>query len=213
MCATTTTEEALQMVTADLAALRQAGASRVLVGITGPPGAGKSTFAETLVRTLGAAYVPMDGFHLSNVQLRRLGRHDCKGATDTFDVDGYVVTLARIAQAYRQADVYVPGFDRAIEEPVAATHVVPADAGLVVTEGNYLGLDQPGWRAVRPLLQRLYYVDCPAAVRGERLVARHVAGGRSLADAQKWADEVDEPNAVLIATTAAGCDRVFEIDE
>jgi pantothenate kinase len=209
----TSTQQALHTVTADVRALLDDGLARVLVGVTGPPGAGKSTFAQALVAALGAAYVPLDGFHLSNAQLQRLGRRGRKGAVDTFDADGYAATLERVAKACGRVDVYVPGFDGALEEPVAATHVVPADARIVVTEGNYLGLAAPGWSAVRPLLQRLYFLDCAESVRRERLVARHIAGGRSAADARAWAAEVDEPNAVLIATTRLACDRVLVIAE
>jgi pantothenate kinase len=210
---TTTFDAALDVVADDIAALLGGGVTRALVGITGPPGAGKSTFADALTGRVGAALVPMDGFHLSNAQLDRLGRRDRKGAVDTFDVDGYVALLERIGATGRSAEVFVPGFDRALDEPVAATHVVPAATRSVVTEGNYLGLDAPGWKAVRPLLHRLYYLDAAAGVRRERLVARHVAGGRSPADAQAWADGVDEPNATVIAASRRVCDRAFVIAE
>ena len=201
----------METVTADIQALLDGEAPRVLVGITGPPGVGKSTFAVALAGQMAAAYVPMDGFHLSNAQLHRLGRRARKGAVDTFDADGYAATLDRITKAYGHVDVYVPGFDRALEEPVAAAQVVPADVRVVVTEGNYLGLEAPGWHAVRPLLHRLYYLDRPESLRRERLVARHIAGGRSRADAQAWVASVDEPNAAVIATTRAVCDRIFDI--
>jgi pantothenate kinase len=187
------------------------GPGRVLIGVTGPPGVGKSTFVELLVNRMSAAYVPMDGFHLSNAQLDRLGRRARKGAVDTFDVEGYVALLQRIAAG--RGDVYVPGFDRTLEEPVAAALVVPAAARVVITEGNYLGLAAGGWQAVRPLLDRLYYLDCPSALRRERLLARHLRGGVSGADEQAWVDIVDEPIAVLIATTRAVCDRVLDIAE
>jgi pantothenate kinase len=200
---------AVQSVRADVTSLLDDGPGRVLIGVTGPPGVGKSTFTELLLNRMPAAYVPMDGFHLSNAQLDRLGRRARKGAVDTFDVDGYVALLQRIAAG--GGDVYVPGFDRTLEEPVAAALVVPAAARVVITEGNYLGLAAAGWQAVRPLLDRLYYLDCPSALRRERLVARHIAGGRSRAAARAWVDEVDEPNAVLIAGTRAVCDRVFDI--
>jgi pantothenate kinase len=203
---------ALGTVGADIRALLQRS-PRVLVGITGPPGAGKSYFATELVAALDAevaAYVPMDGFHLSNAQLVRLGRRDRKGAVDTFDVGGYVAALDRAADGYDATDVYVPDFDRRLDEPVAAGLVVPAAARVVVTEGNYLGLDVDGWAPVRGKLARLYYVDCPAQVRRERLIQRHMAGGRSLEEVQAWVDTVDEPNARLIAITRDRCDRVFD---
>ncbi|CAN5673316.1 nucleoside/nucleotide kinase family protein [soil metagenome] len=202
---------ALGAACADIRALLQ-GSGRVIVGITGPPGAGKSHFAWCLVNALGdlAAYLPMDGFHLSNAQLVRLARRERKGAVDTFDVDGYVATLRRVARAYDAADVYVPDFDRRLEEPVAAGLVVPATVRVVVTEGNYLGLDVDGWAPIRDVLTRLYYVDCASKLRRERLVQRHLAGGRSLDDAQAWVDTVDEPNAKLIAATRDRCDLVFD---
>ena len=144
---------------------------RVIVGLTGPPGAGKSTVARALVASFeGASYVPMDGFHLSNAALDRLGRRDRKGAIDTFDSAGYVATLQRVAGEFGRRDVYVPAFDRRLDEPVAAGHVVPAASRLVVTEGNYLGVPDGEWAAVRPLLNRLYYIDCPPEVRRQRLV-------------------------------------------
>ena len=184
---------------------------RVVVGITGAPGAGKSTVARALVGEFApeAAYLPMDGFHLSNAQLGSLGLRERKGAPETFDVDGYETTLRRVAAAYGDRDVYVPEFDRAIEESIAAGLVVPRDARLVITEGNYLAY----WPRIRALLDRLYYLDVGATVRRRRLLERHITGGRTPRDAEAWVDAVDEANGALIAATKAACDAVLEPDD
>ncbi|HTY29261.1 MAG TPA: nucleoside/nucleotide kinase family protein [Mycobacterium sp.] len=194
---------------AQVTAVLDAAAGRVVVGITGPPGAGKSTLALGLAGLVdGSSYLPMDGFHLSNAALDRLGRRDRKGASDTFDAAGYIAALRRVHAEHGTRDVYVPAFDRRLDEPVAAAHVIPAGSRLVITEGNYLGVPDGEWAPVRGLLDRLYYVDCPVAVRRERLVARHIEGGRTPQAAAAWAEEVDEVNARLIETTRQYCDGV-----
>lgn len=187
--------------------------ARLIVGICGPPGTGKSTFAGRLRERFqaSAALVPMDGFHLSNRQLDRLGRRDRKGAPDTFDVDGYVAMLRRVSAATE--DVYVPDFDRTLDESVAAGLVVPVGAKLVITEGNYLASADDAWGLVRGEIDRLYYLDCPSEVRRNRLITRHVAGGRNRVDAERWVDLVDEPNAALIASTEAACDVTLYVEE
>ncbi|MDT0266468.1 nucleoside/nucleotide kinase family protein [Streptomyces sp. DSM 44915] len=185
-------------------------AGRVVLGLAGPPGAGKSTLARSLVRALGevAAYVPLDGFHLSNDQLDRLGLRTRKGSEPSFDAFGYAALLTRLVAAVDREPVYVPDFDRALDEPVAARHLVPPEARLVVTEGNYLGLDAPGWRAAWSLLDELWYVEVPEAERDARLLARHRRHGRSAAAARAWVDANDVPNARLVEGTRGRCDRV-----
>src|SRR5690606_9248170 len=149
--------------------LADARGGRVLVGIAGAPGAGKSTLAEALVAELGvrAALVPMDGFHYSQQMLGLLGRAERKGAADTFDADGLAALLHRIRTA--TGDVYAPTFDRSIEEPIAAGTVVPADADIVVVEGNYLLLDDGAWAEVRAALDEAWFLRIPQATRVERL--------------------------------------------
>ncbi|WP_062214010.1 nucleoside/nucleotide kinase family protein [Streptomyces sp. NBRC 109706] len=183
---------------------------RAVLGLAGPPGAGKSTLARSLVRALGgaAAYVPLDGFHLSNAQLDRLGLRSRKGSEPSFDAWGYAALLARLVAAVGREVVYVPDFDRALDEPVAARHVVSPTAGLIVTEGNYLGLDAPAWRAARARIDQLWYVEAPEAVCDVRLVARHRRHGRDAAAARAWVAENDRLNAALVATSRGRCDRV-----
>ncbi len=179
---------------------------RRLLGITGPPGAGKSTLAAVVAESLGSkcVVVPMDGFHLANVQLRRLGRAGRKGAPDTFDATGYVALLKRLRSPVAGEVVYAPEFRREVEEGIAGAIAVPPEVPLVVTEGNYLLLEDGGWGSVRGLLDDCWYVDLEDGPRRARLSLRHQQFGRSAVDAEAWVAQTDEPNARLIA---AGRDR------
>jgi pantothenate kinase len=191
------------------AGLARTGERRVL-GIVGAPGAGKSTLAVSLVAALGgrAVYVPMDGFHLAQAELVRLGRAGRKGAPDTFDVGGYAALLRRL-RTHDEPVVWAPAFDRDLEEPIAGSIAVPAEVPLVVTEGNYLLHDHGGWEAVRPLLDEAWFLDIDQQLRLERLEARHRAHGRDAEAAYRWARGSDERNAVLVRATAARADRVL----
>jgi pantothenate kinase len=180
-----------------------------VLGVVGSPGSGKSTLAEGVVRALAPAglsddpwvvHVPMDGYHLADVELRRLGRLSRKGAPDTFDPAGYAALLRRVRQPEREL-VYAPAFDRTIEQPVAGSIPVPPSAQLVVTEGNYLLLDDAAWRPVRPLLDDVWFCDVDEQVRLARLVARHTRYGKAPAEAAAWVERVDQPNARLVEAT------------
>lgn len=181
-----------------------------VLGIAGPPGSGKSTLADRLLRHFGtrAALLPMDGFHMANEELHRLGRAGRKGAPDTFDVDGYLDALQRVRR--REHDVLVPRFHREIEEPVAGAIRISVDTELVITEGNYLLLPMGRWGEVAALLDDRWLLRPDDAVRRARLVARHEAHGRTPTEARSWVDEVDEPNAELVSARSTRATWEFD---
>ncbi|MFD7664769.1 nucleoside/nucleotide kinase family protein [Streptomyces sp. NPDC059788] len=185
-------------------------ARRRLLGIAGPPGAGKSTLAAHLVSELAgsAVLVPMDGFHLAEAELRRLGRTDRKGAPDTFDAAGYAALLGRLRSPAPDTVVYAPAFDRRIEEPVAGSVPVAPDVPLVVTEGNYLLLDDPSWARARACLDEIWYVDLDDAERVRRLVDRHERFGKPRERAERFVRTSDEANARLVAAGRERADLV-----
>ncbi|MEQ5841310.1 nucleoside/nucleotide kinase family protein [Paraburkholderia acidicola] len=190
-----------------------ADGKRRILGLVGAPGAGKSTVAQAILEAFSdrAVIVPMDGFHLANVELERLGRAARKGAEDTFDSAGYVALLGRL-RAQRSGEViYAPTFRREIEEPIAGAIPVMPDTPLVITEGNYLLLDRGHWKDVRPLLDEAWYVDVDPELRRQRLVERHMRFGRDEVAARNWVQQTDEVNAKLIESTRARADLVFPL--
>ncbi|MBG0565424.1 nucleoside/nucleotide kinase family protein [Actinoplanes aureus] len=193
----------------DRAGRLAAGGRRAALGITGPPGAGKTTLAEALVGALGAdvAHVPMDGFHLADAELDRLGLRRRKGAPETFDPWGYAALLRRFREGTDEI-VYAPGFERTLEQPIAGAIPVPRSTRLVVSEGNYLLLDEPRWTAVRSLFDEVWYVDLDPAERIRRLVRRHVRFGKDQAAAVAWVAGTDERNASRVAATRDRADLI-----
>lgn len=197
---------------------------RVVVGITGAPGSGKSTLVHALVRELASrprpradewkgedgpwvVQVPMDGFHLADASLQRLGLLDLKGAPETFDAHGYAALLARIADSdQRDVTVYAPTFARDLEQPIAGAIAVPPSASLVITEGNYLLLPDDPWPLARQHLAQVWHCATDEVRRKEQLIARHTEHGKSLEQARRWALGPDEANAARVIEASAQAD-------
>ncbi|MEU7335221.1 nucleoside/nucleotide kinase family protein [Streptomyces sp. NPDC007074] len=192
---------------------------RAILGVAGSPGAGKTTLAERLVAELNGdgghwvAQVPMDGFHLADVELERLGRRDRKGAPDTFDAAGYAALLRRLREQDEgdgdgDGIVYAPGFERTLEQPIAGAVPVPRTARLIITEGNYLLLRDAVWERVRAQLDEVWFCELDESERVSRLVARHEEFGKDHETAVAWVLGTDQRNADLVAATRTRADLV-----
>ena len=154
---------------------RAGDARRFLIAVAGPPGAGKSTFADKLVQALRgrgeqAEVLPMDGFHMDDAVLKEKGLLSRKGAPETFDIRG----LADILTAVRQAEeeVLVPVFDRSRELAVAAARIISPEHRFIVVEGNYLLLKEERWAGLAGLFDYSIMLTPPYDVLEQRLVDR-----------------------------------------
>lgn len=185
--------------------MRDSG-SRFILGIAGTPGSGKTTMAanicDDLNEALGegfASYIPMDGFHLSNLQLEKQGILEDKGKPHTFDVEGFVSLLSR-CKAPGQV-VYAPGFSHTLSNPIAASICVPADCQIIVTEGNYLLFDGYGWSKVLPYLDETWFIDESNDILRSRLVSRQISKGKTAQEADAWFNIVDRGNIDMVRST------------
>jgi pantothenate kinase len=188
--------------------------STFIVGICGPPAAGKSTLAGALAEAIDAAagarlaqLYPMDGFHLSNERLGELGRARFKGCIDTFDVEGYASMLEKLRRGMRE--FYCPIYSREIHEVVPNGTWIRAETRCIVSEGNYLLVPSGGWGAIAALLDLKVYLRGNEPAMRRRLEERHVSGGMSPAQAAVKIAETDMPNAELIADTEIHADLVL----
>ena len=182
---------------------------RVILGITGSPGAGKTAMASQIASTIDdAVHIPMDGFHLADVQLQRLGRLDRKGAIDTFDAYGYLALLQRIRRQDTEI-VYAPAFDRDIEQPVAGSIRRRTDGAAHRHRGKLsAGRRRSRGPTCGATLDEVWFVDLATEERRRRLIARHIEFGKSPEQAQAWVRAVDDPNAERIERVRHKADLV-----
>ncbi len=192
-----------------LLAMMPKGSDRKLVALAGPPASGKSALAEAVVTALNesgrsAGLLPMDGFHLDNAILDARGLRARKGAPETFDLAGFAAMLGRVKAG---ETVVVPRFDRDLDASIAGCDEITKTTEIVVVEGNYLLLDQPGWRGLMQFWDYAVFLDVPEDVLKARLIKRWADHGFDEATALTKAEGNDLPNARLVLET-----RVAAVD-
>jgi pantothenate kinase len=210
-----TFDEAAARLMRDAIDLRRKLNRRILYGIAGGPGAGKSTLAAHLAGLLNAAgehaaVLPMDGFHMRHAKLEHLGLASRKGAPETFEAAAFVEHLVRVRDA--NGAVTGPGYSRKIEDVVDNAATIPAEARIVLVEGNYLLLPEAPWRDVRPTLDRSVFIDVPRNTVRARLLRRHAAEGLFSEERNRaYVENVDLPNYDNVARSKSLADIAIAI--
>lgn len=203
----------IELLVEQIQSLLAGQSPRTLIGIVGKPGAGKSTVVEEIQKRFDSkdvSIIPMDGFHLSNEELISLGRRDRKGASDTFDVEGFTSLLRRVKLNY-QSEHKFPIFHREIEASIADKGIVPKESRVVVIEGNYLFSEDHNWDGIYPLLDHTWFIEIDDEVRIKRLIARHIRYGKTPIEAENWSRGSDESNARHIELTAQRAENLIKL--
>jgi len=184
---------------------------RIAIGLAGGPGVGKSTLAVRLVEALNAqtpdlaAYIPMDGFHMLHAKLEALGTVKDKGAPHTFEGAAFADFLERLKNAGE--DIFGPLYSRKIEDVVQNAFIVKAEVRLLIVEGNYLLLENPPWRRIRPLLESAVFIAVPRETVRARLLKRHAEEGLFSAERNReHIERVDLSNYDLVARSRPRAD-------
>ncbi len=205
---------------------RQGKKRRILAGIAGVPGSGKSTLVSILAALWRAAApgptlatVAMDGWHLRNAELdrrefanpdgSRIPLRRRKGSPPSFDVEAFADALERIRTS--EGDVRVPVYDRARHEPVPNAELVPSTVDIVLVEGNYVLLREGPWRRVGESFDVSFWIDIdPEACAGD-IIARHMSGGMTPEGAKAKYAENDKPNAAVALATRGRADWLIDV--
>ncbi|KAF4546391.1 Kinase-related protein [Lasiodiplodia theobromae] len=208
---------------------------RLLIGVSGIPGSGKTTLAAEVVKRVNAlyrdqlpgvsagepsiaAFVPMDGYHLSRAQLDAMPdphtAHARRGAHFTFDGDSFLALVKELRKplAPESHTLYAPSFDHATKDPVADDIAIAPTTRVLVFEGNYLTLDRDPWREAALLMDERWFVEVDFDTARNRLVSRHVKAGiaKDEADAHKRVTENDLVNGRQIVDERVSVDEFLK---
>lgn len=185
---------------------------RFVIALAGPPAAGKSTVAAALVEALGkrAGLLAMDGYHFDNEILDARGHRPRKGSAHTFDVGSYATTL-RALRDQRAVEMAVPVYDRALGLSRNCASLVLASHDILVTEGNYLLLDEEPWIGLRPHFDLTVWIDVPLDVVEQRIINRWESAFLDPTEIRRRTEDNDLPNARHVVSGSASADVVIRM--
>ncbi|GAV73435.1 PRK domain-containing protein/F-box-like domain-containing protein [Cephalotus follicularis] len=203
--------------------------AKYIVGLAGPPGAGKSTLAAEVVRRVNklwpekacsldsqvepadvAIVLPMDGFHLYRSQLDAMEdpeeAHARRGAPWTFSPS---LLLNCLKNLRKQGSVYAPSFDHGIGDPIEDDIFVSLQHKVVIVEGNYIFLEEGIWKDVSCMFDEKWFIWVDLDIAMQRVLKRHISTGKA-PDVAKWRIEYnDRPNAELIINSKKNADLLI----
>ncbi len=203
-----TVDGALKPLLERLSKMRSAKGSRLLVMLAAPPGAGKSTMvsflqhlAKDIIPEFKVQSIGMDGFHrrqeyllehttvVDGTEVRMV---DVKGSPITFDLEKLRSSIEGVMSS--KIDTW-PTYDRHLHNPVEAA--ISIDADILLLEGNYLLLDEPGWDNLSELADYSISISADAEMLRERLIDRKEKSGNAREIAEKFVDFSDMRNVRL----------------
>lgn len=209
----------MQEISASDYLIEMSNEARIVIGIFGPPGSGKTTVSNSIMETINyskgtgyCAYIPMDGFHLSNRILEARNLRSKKGAPETFDTYGYAELLHRVQHCGPET-IFAPDYSRSVHEPIAASLEISPASKIILTEGNYLALPQNDWAAVRTHTSELWFLESDLEALESRLISRQIQAGKSELQAMEWFTQVDRPNIRAVLKTKHTANRILRIGE
>ncbi len=199
---------------------------RIVAGLAGIPGGGKSTFAAVLARLADSLLgigrliaVGMDGWHWPNAVLdartttdeagHTIALRQRKGGPESFDVESLAAAVRRLQSG--GAAVSLPVYDRRVHDPVADGITIGPGTSIVLIEGNYLLEPRPPWDAVSDLLQLKMFLQCDPAAARERIIDRHIRGGASQEEAVRKYEANDRLNTEAVLATVGQADYMIRL--